>query len=50
MSVHHFEHLTVDESRNFKPKIKERKNNLGRGERYVDLRACWQPGVLLTAA
>jgi hypothetical protein len=40
MSVHHFERLTVDGNPNFKPKIKERKNNLGREERYVDVRAC----------
>jgi hypothetical protein len=52
MSVHHFEHLRVDESLNFKPKTKEGKNNLGREERYVDLRACWSTrdftGVLIS--
>jgi len=47
MSVHHFEHLTVDESLNFKPKNKGKKNNLGRDERYVDPRACWPPRVFI---
>jgi len=50
MSVHHFEHLTVDESLNFKPNIKERKTKLGREERHVDVRACWPPRVFLIAA
>jgi hypothetical protein len=30
MSVHHFEHLTIDEILKFKPKIKERKTILAR--------------------
>jgi hypothetical protein len=49
MSVHHFEHLTVDEILNFKTKKKkkERKYNLGREERYVDLRSCWPPRVFI---
>jgi hypothetical protein len=50
VSVHHFEHLRVDENLNFNPKIKERKHKLVREERYVDLHAFWPPRLFIDSS